>query len=346
MNRRDAIRAGGAAFVFASAGCASYYQTTNSRAPPVLDDRPNSIYVPTHVEGMKMAGMGKTGRRKVGVMYSYPHRFWTVTGTDTKKVEIGRDDAIHLMAIVADVETGTVLPAGSGVRFKTTKDGETVDSRSSWPMLSQNMGFHFGDNIQLDGNGTYEVTVELGGIGLQRTGAFADAFDQSGSVSVNLEYDESERNDLPFRLLEGKQGSNGAVDPMEMMMPLSFAPKETEMPGRVIGTGESGDLLYVATGVQRNGRTYLAVSPRTRYNRFVLPMMSLSGTARRAGKTVFEGQLRASIDPELGYYYGAPIDKITGDETLSVRVDTPSQVSRHEGYETAFFDLQEATIDS
>ena len=317
---------------------------TNSRAPPLVEDRPKAVYVPTHVEGMKMIGTKRVGRRTVALFYSYPHRFWTVTGSDRQKVDIGRDDAVHLMASVFDAETDTVLPAGSGVRFTITRDGETVDGRSPWPMLSQNMGFHFGGNVPLDGNGTYTVEVQLGALGLTRTGAFSGAFEESDSVSMTFEFSESTLNEIPYRMLEERKGNHGAVEPMEMKIPLSFAPERAELPGTTIGTGESGDIRFRATGIQRDGNTYLAVSPATRFNRYVVPMMALSGTLTRSGETVFEGPLNAGIDPELGYYYAAQVDEITGEETLTVAVDTPPQVSRHEGYETAFFDLPNATV--
>ena len=344
MNRRDVLRAGGTGLAAISAGCTRLFQTTNSRAPPLVEDRPEMIYVPTHVEGMKMIGNRQVGRRTVALMYSYPHRFWTVTGSDTKKVEIGRDDAVHLMASVFDTETNTVLPAGSGVRLTITRDGETVDSRSPWPMLSQNMGFHFGDNVPLNGNGTYTVKVQLGSLGLTRTGDFTDAFGQSGSVSLKFDFSESTLNEISYRMLEERKGNHGAIDPMEMKIPLSFAPEQSELPGTMIGAGESGDVRFRATGIQRGGNTYLAVSPATRFNRYVVPMMSLSGTLTRSGMTVFEGQLNAALDPGLGYYYTAQVERVTGEETLTVTVDTPPQISRHEGYETAFFDLPKTTI--
>ena len=344
MNRRDILRAGGTCLAAVSAGCTSLFQMTNSRSPPLVEGRPETIYVPTHIEGMKMIGTKQVGRRTVALMYSYPHRFWTVTGSDTKKVEIGRDDAVHLMASVFDTETNTVLPTGSGVRFKITKNGNTVDNRSPWPMLSQNMGFHFGDNIPLDGNGTYTVEVQLGSLGLTRTGGFTDAFGQTGSVSMKFDFSESTLNEISYRMLEERKGNHGAVDPMEMKIPLSFAPEQNNLPGTTIGTGESGDVRFRATGIERGGNTFLVVSPATRFNRYVVPMMSLSGTLTRSGKTVFDGQLNATLDPELGYCYAAQVQQITGEETFTVTVDTPPQVSRHEGYETAFFGLSKVTV--
>jgi len=89
---------------------------------------------------------------------------------------------------------------------------------------------------------------------------------------------------------------------------------------------------------------YLAVSPRTPYNRFPLPLMSLSATLSRDGEAVFDDYLYEWLDPDLGVHYGAVVDGVeTGDE-LTISVDTPPQVSRHEGYETAFLNMPDATL--
>ncbi len=88
---------------------------------------------------------------------------------------------------------------------------------------------------------------------------------------------------------------------------------------------------------------YLTVSPRTKYNRFVLPMMSLSATLESSGETIHDGALADTLGPEIGYHYGTTIDPVDGDASLSVTVDAPPQTARHEGYETAFVDLEDLT---
>ena len=60
---------------------------------------------------------------------------------------------------------------------------------------------------------------------------------------------------------------------------------------------------------------------------------------------MFDGQLNAALNPEFGDECTAQVEQITGDETFALTVDTPPQVSRHKGYETAFFDLPNTTID-
>jgi len=55
--------------------------------------------------------------------------------------------------------------------------------------------------------------------------------------------------------------------------------------------------------------------------------------------------LTRTLDPELGYHYGAalPESLASGDE-LTLTVDTPPQLARHEGYERAFLQMDPAAI--
>ena len=339
--RRDVLRSAGGVGTAALAGCTGLLQRRSTQNPAVVEDRPDAVYVPTHVEGMEMIGMKEAGDRSVGLMYSYAHRFWTVTGQETNRAPPSGD--VHLMAAVWDPDSGTVLPVGSGLTVMISRDGERVANRSPWTMLSQNMGFHYGDNFFLDGDGTYTVTVETGGLSLSRVSEFTDRFGESVTAEFEWEYSQSARDEIMFRTLE-KAGETGAIDPMEMSMPLSFAPPAEELPGRIVGSGESGDARFVATVRSGDEGEYLAVSPRTPHNRYVLPMMSLSATLTRDGKSVYDDVLSSAIGPDLGYHYGATVDSVESGDELTVTVDAPPQASRHEGYETAFLNMSDVSI--
>ncbi|MFB6077218.1 MAG: hypothetical protein ABEK12_03750, partial [Candidatus Nanohaloarchaea archaeon] len=106
-------------------------------------------------------------------------------------------------------------------------------------------------------------------------------------------------------------------------LPSPSLPDTGNLPGTIRGTGTSGDARFVVTTIRdatrfggaENAR-YLVVSPRTPYNRYPLAMMSVSGALSRGGHTVFDGPLRATLDPELGYHYGAPVDGIEPGDSL------------------------------
>lgn len=351
MRRRDLLGALGGASLGGLAGCTDLFETRTARAPPLPENRPNAVYVPTHVEGMKMAGMQSSSGYRCALAYTFPHRFWLVTGGRRKRVDIAGDDSAHLMPVVWDAETG-IVPPDINPQVSVTRNGESVAQFAPWPMLSQPMGFHFGDNVQLDGDGTYQVDLRIGSPSTRRTGSLADA---RGQASFTFEFDfrravldEVTYRDIPSE----REGTRGAVEPMSMeTLPSTRVPREGDLPGTVRGTATSGDAPVVVTTLSDatpfgggEGDTYLAVSPRTPHNRYMLPMMSLSGTLTRGRETAFEGALRSTIDPNLHYHYGAAVPGVESGDELTVAVDSPPQTARHEGYETAFFEMSEMTM--
>jgi hypothetical protein len=351
MRRRAFLAAGGAALGAATAGCQSLLETGSTRSPPLVDDRPEAVYVPTHVEGMEMVGMATSERYRFGLSYSFPHRFWLVTGDRVRQVEIGDGDTIHLMLTAWDAETGTVIPTSNAV-VTASRGGEVVVSETSlWPMLSQNMGVHFGDNVGLDGDGTYGVDLDFGPVETRLAGALAGTLGEQASATVQMEFSQQDVEDISFEEFGSRAGQEGAVDPMGMgENPTGQAPPAENLPGELLGEATSGDAAFVATalsrvpeGVEGEG-TYLAVSARTPYNRYPLPFMSLSATLSRDGETAFEGDLTGTLHPEIGHHYGAVVDGVRAGDTLRIAVDAPPQVARHEGYETAFVEMDTVEV--
>ena len=352
MRRREFLAGAGAAAGATVAGCSGIVETRSLQSPPVLSDRPAAVYFPTHIEGMSMTGMGTAGGYGFGVMYSYPHRFWNVNGTDVQKTAIEDGDDVHLMSVVWDTETGTVLPE-AGLEVEITNDDGLVSQEVIYPMLSQPMGFHYGGNFALEGDGSYTVTVSVGGLNTRRTGAFQGQFDEPASVDIGFEYEEEKRNEITFQETPDRAGEAAAREPMEMdMMPQSVLSPAGELPGTVRGTTTSGDADLVVTTLDTppedidapDGASYLAVSARTPYNRMVLPAMALEGTLSRGGETVFDGALTRTLDPDLNYHYGAAVGNVEAGDDLELRVTTPPQVARHEGYETAFINMEPAEV--
>ncbi|WP_440008052.1 iron transporter [Halomicrococcus sp. SG-WS-1] len=350
MNRRTLLRTAGVGVAGSMTGCANLFQTrTVGRSPPMVQNRPDAVYVPSHVEGMEMAGMAKRGRLRLALFYSFPHRFWLMGGGTAKrqkKVEIQSEDDVHLMASAWDAKTKRVLPAGN-VRI-TLSNGDWSATRTMWPMLSQNMGFHFGDNLSLDGDGTYEAEVKVGGLDFRKTGALAGQFDGTETLTTTFDYSQSTKEDIAYRRLDDRKGERDAVDRMDMRMPVSHVPKRANLPGQFRGEVTTGDAPFlvstVADGPLANEGTYLLVSPRTPYNRYPLPMTSLSTTLTRDGETSFEGALTPTLDPDAGYHYGTSVDGVASGDELAIRVESPPQVSRHEGYETAFVGMETKTL--
>lgn len=354
MHRRRFLGVTGLLGTGSLAGCTGLFETrtVSANEPPLPENRPNAVYYPTHIEGMQMAGMAKQGDLMCALTYSFPHRFWLVTGQEKKKVEVQSDDTMHMMPVVWERNT-KIVPPDVNPQLTITRDGEQITQISPWPMLSQPMGFHFGDNVKLPGDGTYQAEVRVGKPSTKRTGTLANSDSGPATFSFEFEFSQQKLEELMFRDLPSeKEGTKGAVSPMEMeKVPITKIPKTKSLPGTVRGTATSGDATFVMATLDDASRfggtedeTYLVVSPRTPYNRFMLPLMSLSGTLQRNGKSVFDGILQATIDSELNYHYGAVVSDVRSGDKLTVTVDAPPQTARHEGYETAFFEMPDMNL--
>jgi hypothetical protein len=331
---------------------------------PQVEDPPEAVYVPSHKNQMEMLPTVESGEYAVTPMLTYPHKFWLITG-DEREVVNPDSFGVHLMVTVWDAETGTVLPVDKGAPVTLTKDGEFVGEKAPWPMISQRMGFHFGENFSLPDYGTYEAELGLNPLtGVRKTGEFDGRFESSETITFEFEFtkeaqqqlangieylDESrwgERDALGPMGMGGtddgdggsNSGENGGDDGgMEMSMQYSSLPPAESYPGTAVGTPQSGDATFVVRYLDETAMTdedtgYLLVSPRTPYNRVPLPDMALSATG------ALEGELIQALDSEIGHHYGLPGSLSAGDQ-LQLVIDSPPQVARHRGYETAFLEM-------
>jgi hypothetical protein len=163
---------------------------------------------------------------------------------------------------------------------------------------------------------------------------------------MEFTFDPSETYDLAIDRLGDRAGTRGtvALEPMDGV-PAPVVPPRSGLPGRVVVAGRTGDATVFVGLVKgdsrfREGRgPYLYASPRTPYNRVMLPRMGLEATLVRDGEAVATRGLRATVDPDLGLHYGAALDEVRGGDGVRVEVLTPPQLARHDGYETAFLDM-------
>jgi antitoxin component of MazEF toxin-antitoxin module len=330
---------------------------------PEVENPPNAVYLPTHREAMEHLSTIETGEFAVTPMLTYPHKFWLVTG-DNREVVNPTVSGVHMMATVWDSQTGAVLPVDMGAQMRTYRDGEQVDQRAPWPMISQPMGFHFGDNIGLPGPGTYTVEIDMNPIEARKTGEFAGRFEETETATFEFEFDAEFRRSVVEGVEyfeEDRWGERGALEPMGMGggmsggesgsdggsggmgMPYSALQQADAYPGQDLGTPTSGDATFVVRYLEESrlaegASGYLLVSPRTPYNRVPLADMALSVTGS------VEGDLVQTLDSEVGHHYGISTDLVSGDRVELV-VDSPPQVARHRGYETAFLEMPSMTVE-
>ncbi|WP_049907666.1 DUF7350 domain-containing protein [Haloferax elongans] len=352
MRRRDALKTLGIGALTATAGCLGGFEQQSAwRDPPLVEDRPDAVYLPAITEGMKMYGRTSAGPYDVALTYSYPHRFWTVAGTDLQKTVVEADDSLHLMASVWDRETGTVLPLDAGVTIEVLQDGSFVTEELAYPMLSQRMGMHYGANYRLDGDGDYEARVQIGGTSLHRTGSFAGRFETAETATFQFTFATDELHDVELTRHGDEAGTRTTVPAMEMMgVPTGKAPAVESLPGTHLGRETSGDASFVAFVVDDGARfdsdgAYIYISARTPHNEFILPMMGITATVERDGETVAEDRPRPTLDPDVGYHYGLPVDAVESGDVVRLVVDFPPQVARHDGYETAFMNFERLSFE-
>ncbi|WP_339106339.1 hypothetical protein [Haloterrigena salinisoli] len=362
MNRRAFLRGTAVAGTAAIAGCLERLGFEEESAwdnPPLVEDRPDAVYLPAGKEEMGHYGRASDGEYAVELSYTIPHRFWTVAG-DTQRVDVDTDDSMHLMLTVWDDQTDTILPVNTDLELRRD-DGSIVEQLTPWAMLSQRMGAHYGDNITLPEEGTYTARARVGPVTTERTGAFADRFDDASELEIEFEFERSDIHDLEFEMVDedrrGAREAHALMDPSGHghgghdgdgpgHAPTSDGPPVEDLPGDRLGTERSADAKITAirtTADRLSGDgDYLVVCLRTPYNDVRLPSATLNATVERGGTTVLEDEsLAETIDPELGHHYGVQLAGLESGDELTVAVDRPPQVARHDGYETAFFDFED-----
>ncbi|WP_167768612.1 iron transporter [Haloarcula amylovorans] len=307
------------------------------------------MYVPAVTATMQMIGMKKAGRLMVSLSYTHPHPFFVVTGTRTNEATIQSDDTMHLMAIVHDMKTGAVAPQVEPT-ITITKDGEEVALNQPWPMLSQTMGFHYGDNIALSGEGSYTFDVSVNAAKSVLSTDLAAVFTEQ-QVSFETQFDPATAASIEDKPTGDDHLTAGALSPMSMgKMSISQQPSYDDLP--VATDTQYTDDLGVAVAIHEQptalgfggGDHALIVATQTRYNRYPTGFMNVAATVTRDGQEVFTGDLTSAVDGEFGHYYGAGTPPLESGDEVVVEFSTPPQGARHIGYETAFMDLESQTF--
>lgn len=84
--------------------------------------------------------------------------FYVFNGTREQAVKLPRHTSFHLMVMLNDSRTNVTIPYAS-VWATIRKNGKVVYDERQWPMLSEYMGPHYGNNVSLPGAGTYQLSL-------------------------------------------------------------------------------------------------------------------------------------------------------------------------------------------
>jgi hypothetical protein len=170
--RRTASRAALACVTVALvAGCASAQKTSMSSARQAAGTG-------SGVAGMNMGGSSGSGGSVDGIkpvptqtlasadwqnmkvtaraMTAVP--FVVYDGTSEQVVKPGKHTSFHLMVYLNDARTNVPIPY-AGVWATIHQGSKLVYDERLWPMISEYMGPHYGNDVQLPGRGTYQLSL-------------------------------------------------------------------------------------------------------------------------------------------------------------------------------------------
>jgi uncharacterized protein involved in high-affinity Fe2+ transport len=115
------------------------------------------------VDGIKaipaqMLGSSDWQGMKISAMAMTAVPFVIFNGTRERTVKPPKDVSFHLMVKLDDAHTNYPIPYAS-VWATIRKAGRVVFDERQWPMLSEYMGPHYGNNVALPGAGVYRLTL-------------------------------------------------------------------------------------------------------------------------------------------------------------------------------------------
>jgi uncharacterized protein involved in high-affinity Fe2+ transport len=152
------------------AGCASANKTTTTTAAAAASGSGSGMSSMTmssgsgiSVDGIKpvptqtLATADWQGMKvQARAMTAVP--FVIFNGTTEHLVKPPKNTSFHLMVMLNDAHSGFAIPY-AGVWATIKKAGKVVYDERQWPMLSEYMGPHYGNNVSLPGSGTYQLSL-------------------------------------------------------------------------------------------------------------------------------------------------------------------------------------------
>jgi hypothetical protein len=108
---------------------------------------PTQILATASWQGMKITAQAMT-----------PVPFVIFNGSSEQMVKPGPKTSFHLMVMLNDEHTGVPIPYAS-VWATISKQGKVVYDERQWPMISEYMGPHYGNDVSVPGPGDYQLSL-------------------------------------------------------------------------------------------------------------------------------------------------------------------------------------------
>jgi uncharacterized protein involved in high-affinity Fe2+ transport len=84
--------------------------------------------------------------------------FVIFNGTREQMIKPPKHTSFHLMVMLNDARTKVAIPYAS-VWATIRRHGKVVYDERQWPMLSEYMGPHYGNNVSVPGAGEYQLSL-------------------------------------------------------------------------------------------------------------------------------------------------------------------------------------------
>jgi uncharacterized protein involved in high-affinity Fe2+ transport len=106
----------------------------------------------------QMLGTSDWQGMKISAMAMTAVPFVIFDGTRERMVKPPKDVSFHLMVELNDARTNYPIPY-AGVWATVRKAGKIVFDERQWPMISEYIGPHYGNNVVLPGAGRYQLSL-------------------------------------------------------------------------------------------------------------------------------------------------------------------------------------------
>ncbi|MGH2892023.1 MAG: iron transporter [Solirubrobacteraceae bacterium] len=84
--------------------------------------------------------------------------FVVYDGTSERMIKPGKNTTFHLMVYLDDARTHVPIPY-AGVWATIRQRGKLIYDERMWPMISEYMGPHYGNDVKLPGKGNYQLSL-------------------------------------------------------------------------------------------------------------------------------------------------------------------------------------------